>query len=162
MKKRYTLLFLFAVVIMAACGTKKPEPVSFQIEMTEYAFSPNTLELKVGQEVTLEFVNLGQLKHEIMFGKDVMRTNQRPSGYMVDMFTTGKVEPEIIAASEGAGEGEEEGHGGFMAVLPKNGDRVTIRFLVTPAMVGTWEMGCFEQDGVHYDAGMHGTVVVSK
>jgi uncharacterized cupredoxin-like copper-binding protein len=28
-------------------------------------------------------------------------------------------------------------------------------------MVGEWEMGCFEQDGVHYDAGMKGTLVVN-
>jgi uncharacterized cupredoxin-like copper-binding protein len=28
-------------------------------------------------------------------------------------------------------------------------------------MVGEWEIGCFSQDGVHYDAGMKGTFVVS-
>jgi hypothetical protein len=29
-------------------------------------------------------------------------------------------------------------------------------------MLGDWEMGCFEQDGVHYDAGMIGAVSVTQ
>jgi uncharacterized cupredoxin-like copper-binding protein len=35
-----------------------------------------------------------------------------------------------------------------------------LTFNVTEGMVGDWEMGCFEQDGVHYDAGMKGPVTV--
>jgi uncharacterized cupredoxin-like copper-binding protein len=27
-------------------------------------------------------------------------------------------------------------------------------------MVGEWEIGCFEQEGVHYDAGMHGPLTI--
>jgi hypothetical protein len=29
-------------------------------------------------------------------------------------------------------------------------------------MVGEGEMGCFSQEGVHFDAGMKGTVTVSQ
>jgi uncharacterized cupredoxin-like copper-binding protein len=55
---------------------------------------------------------------------------------------------------------EEMEHGGFMVVLPV-GAKATVTFTVTDDMVGEWEMGCFEQDGVHYDAGMKGAVTVS-
>jgi len=33
---------------------------------------------------------------------------------------------------------------------------------VTEEMVGEWEFGCFEQDGVHYTAGMKGMMVVTQ
>jgi hypothetical protein len=55
----------------------------------------------------------------------------------------------------------EEGHAGFMVVLGAGG-RGTMTFNVTEGMVGEWEIGCFEQIGVHYDAGMHGPVKVSR
>jgi hypothetical protein len=29
-------------------------------------------------------------------------------------------------------------------------------------MLGEWEMGCFELDGVHYDQGMVGTFIVTE
>jgi hypothetical protein len=33
---------------------------------------------------------------------------------------------------------------------------------VTEEMLGVWEMGCFEQDGVHYSSGMVGTITVRQ
>lgn len=158
---KWFLAFAFIALALSACGAKKtPEPVTYTIEMTEYAFSPNTLELKVGQQVTLVLVNKGALKHEIMFGRDVMMVNNRPSGYTEDMFKAGGVEPTVSGAVSMEEEEEEHG-GGFMVALDKTGDQATITFTVTKGMVGEWEMGCFEQEGVHYEAGMKGKVVVS-
>jgi plastocyanin len=58
------------VLLLAACGrAATPQPVTMTIEMTEFKFNPNSLDLKVGQQVTLELVNNGQLQHEIMFGR---------------------------------------------------------------------------------------------
>ncbi len=57
------------------------EPVTYTIEMSKYAFTPNTIEAKVGQQVTLELVNNGTLEHEIMFGRDTMMMEDRPNGY---------------------------------------------------------------------------------
>jgi uncharacterized cupredoxin-like copper-binding protein len=158
------LLIATLVLSFAACGrAATPQPVTMTVEMTEYAFTPNNLELKVGQQVTLELVNNGQLQHEIMFGREVMRVNNRPAGYQVDLFETGGVEPEVNIIEEGQmteGEEEEE-HAGFMAILGAGG-RGTMTFTVTGDMVGDWEMGCFEQEGVHYDAGMHGPVTITR
>src|SRR3990172_411323 len=87
MKRRifFPLLIAFGLFFVA-CSRKPPEPVSFTIEMSEYAFEPDTIEVKVGQEVTLELVNMGQLPHELMFGRQVMMMENRPNGYQVDMF----------------------------------------------------------------------------
>src|SRR3990172_10805131 len=159
MKRVLTLIFLSVIaLLLGACGGgAQPPPVSFTIEMSEYAFTPANLELKVGQEVTLKLVNKGQLQHEILFGREVVMTNNRPAGYQVDMFATGGVEPTVTQSIMP----EEEGmmHGNFMVVLPIGAD-ATMTFTVTKEMVGEWEMGCFEQDGVHFDAGMKGTVSI--
>jgi plastocyanin len=165
----YTLLSMLAVLV-AACAGSNPEPVaqlepvSYTIEMTEYAFSPERIEVKVGHEVTLELVNLGQISHELMVGQEVARLNNRPNGFHKDLFDAAHVEP-VITGGASAGGHASDGHGAdhsgsFMVVLPETGDQASMTFTVTEEMVGEWELGCFEQDGVHYDAGMKGTLVV--
>lgn len=156
---RFLVLLGAIALLLAACAKATPEPANFTIEMTEYAFNPSQIELQVGQEVTLNLVNKGQLEHEIMIGRDVMMMENRPSGYTLDFFENAGVEPMVMTEAEMPM--EEEEHQGFMVALPKTGDQATMTFTVTQDMVGEWEMGCFEQDGVHYDAGMKGTLVVS-
>ena len=160
MKKLFVPIILGVfTLVLVACGGGTPESVSYDINMTDYAYSPENLNLKVGQEVTLNLINSGQLQHEVMFGREVMKMDNRPAGYMVDMFEASGVEPEVH--QEGEPEHDEEMHEGFMVALPIDGTG-TIKFTVTEDMVGKWEMGCFEQDGVHYDAGMKGIVTVTK
>jgi len=93
-----------------------------------------------------------------MFGREVKTENNRPFGYQQDMFAVGGVTPSVTQSAM-SDEEVEEGHTGFMVVLPV-GAQATVTFEVTEGMVGDWEMGCFEQDGVHYDAGMKGPVSV--
>jgi plastocyanin len=158
------LLLLTASILVAACAQQTPEPVTYTIQMSEYAFTPDTIEAKVGQQVTLELVNNGTLEHELMFGRDVMMMDNRPNGYRSDMFLMANVEPQVIMMDEGmSGMGESvhgAGHTGFMLVLPKTRDKATLTFTVTENMQGEWEYGCFSQEGVHYDAGMKGKFVV--
>ena len=154
------VLILATIVLgLAACGgSAKSEPVTYDIDMTEYKFTPDALELKVGQQITLNLTNSGQLQHDFMIGRGVEMVNNRPAGYQTDMFAgeqpqvTQDIQPEA---------GHEMKHTGFAVILPV-GSKATVTFTVTDAMVGTWEMGCFEQDGVHYDAGMKGSVTVSQ
>lgn len=49
----------------------------------------------------------------------------------------------------------------LMVMMPVGADTTTVTFTVTEDMVGDWEIGCFELDGVHYTAGMVGSVTVS-
>jgi len=154
-------LVVIVSAFLAGCAKSTPELVSYTLEMREYNFTPDALELKVGQQVTINLVNKGTLSHEIMFGRDVMKMDNRPSGYQYDMFAESGSEPTVMAEMHMEGE-HEEGHTGFMVVLPKEGDTASLTFSMTDGMFGEWEIGCFEQEGVHYDAGMKGKVTVSK
>jgi uncharacterized cupredoxin-like copper-binding protein len=166
--KKIALLFCLGVLVglLAGCASPTPEPVSIDLHMSEYAFTPNAIEVKVGQPVTLNLINDGQLAHEVMFGKEVNMIENRPSGYHTDMFEAAGMEPGVTMAASEPMEGEmemhEAEHTGFMVVLPKTGDQATMTFTPTEAMLGEWEMGCFEQDGVHYQAGMKGVFTVSN
>jgi hypothetical protein len=57
--------------------------------------------------------------------------------------------------------GPEADHPGFMITLLPKGN-ATITFTVPKSKVGTWEMGCFTEDGVHYKEGMRGTFIVTN
>jgi plastocyanin len=151
----------FAALILVSCGgtAAELEPVAYTIDMKEYTFTPANLQLNVGEEVTLTMTNSGQLQHEIMFGRGVEMVNNRPAHYAEDMFEAGGVTPEVT--QDIMPEEEEEEIEGFMVILPI-GATATVTFPVTEGMVGEWEMGCFEQEGVHYDAGMKGPVTVSQ
>ena len=48
-----------------------------------------------------------------------------------------------------------------MVMQPVGSDPTVISFTVTEAMLGEWEIGCFELDGVHYTSGMVGTLTVN-
>lgn len=153
------ILATIAIGLVACGGGAKPEPVTYSIDMTEYKFIPDALELKVGQQVTLNLTNSGQLPHSLMFGRGVKTVNNRPTGYQTDMFAGGE-QPQVTQDIQPEA-GHEMEHTGFAVILPV-GAKATVTFAVTDDMVGTWEIGCFEQDGVHYDAGMKGSVTVSQ
>ena len=155
---------LLALLFITACEGEKPEPVRINIDMSEFAFTPDTIELRVGQEVTFNLINKGALSHEIMIGRDVMMMGGQPGGYQVDFFETVGVEPSVaVAGGEEmgmAGHDTEATHSGFMVSVPENGGAATVKFTVTDEMVGEWEIGCFAQEGVHYTAGMDGILFV--
>ncbi len=162
------LSILVVIVIMGATlvacggsgagGTRK-----LTLSMSDYAFKPATLELKVGETVTIELKNTGQLDHEVMFGRGLQKVNNRPGGYETDMFQAGGVTPTIVTQAEmKMPDGQHEHGTGVMVALPPGGKTATITFPVTEGMVGEWEMGCFQLSGVHYDSGMLGKVIVSK
>lgn len=58
-------------------------------------------------------------------------------------------------------DGHAHGHDGLMVMVPQGDETATMTFIVTEDMVGTWEIGCFQLEGVHYDAGMTGTLTVT-
>jgi plastocyanin len=165
----YWLLHAAFVLLLAACSggqpesSAKPEPVKFTIEMTEFAFQPAELQAKVGQEVTIDLVNSGALEHELMIGRDVKMTNSRPDGYEHDMFASAQAEPMVMGGKVDGMDmsGHDGEHTGFMVIVPNGSEKATVTFTTTEDMVGEWEIGCFSQDGVHYDAGMKGKFVVS-
>lgn len=165
MRQLRLLLFTFALLLAGCSSPAAAEPVTLTLEMSEYVFTPELLVVKVGQQVTINLVNRGELPHEVMFGREVMVMSGLPSGYMEDLFQVGRVMPSLSAA-EGKDvhldNPQSHGHNGYMVLLPAEGDQASLTFTVTKEMVGEWEMGCFEQDGVHYTAGMKGRLVVEE
>jgi hypothetical protein len=99
-----------------------------------------------------------------MIGRDVKMHDNRADGFEQDMFETAQVEPEVMGGMEGGMDmgsgGMSDEHTGFMVTVPNGGENAMIKFTATQDMVGEWEMGCFQQDGTHYDAGMRGKLVV--
>jgi plastocyanin len=164
------LLLACTVILLAACAgaqtesSEKHEPVHYTIQMTEFAFQPAELQVKVGQEVTIELANLGALEHELMIGREMMKDGSRPDGYRQDMFAEAHAEPVVVGGKEeGTGtSGHGSAHSGFMVTLPAGSENASITFTATEDMLGEWEIGCFSQEGVHYEAGMKGKLVVSE
>jgi hypothetical protein len=90
-----------------------------------------------------------------------MTMDGHPSGYQQELFEVAGVEPEVTMMEGMQEGGHEAGHTGFMVTLAKTGDTALMTFPVTKEMVGEWEMGCFELDGVHYTSGMKGKFIVT-
>jgi plastocyanin len=64
------MLALLAVFLLSACG---PGKVEKSVEMNEFKFTPDTLEVPAGAEVTLDLSNTGALEHNYIImvrGKD--------------------------------------------------------------------------------------------
>jgi uncharacterized cupredoxin-like copper-binding protein len=172
MKKIFFSLVMMTL-LLSACASAPPEPVEISIDMSEYAFSPDNIELFVGQEVTFILENVGQLEHELMIGRTVSMHDGMPSGFETDFFEAGGVEPVLIMEADEHSEDEEHdmeemdddaghGHEGFMAMVEPGHATATLSFTVTEDMLGEWEMGCFLLEGVHYTSGMSGSLTVSN
>lgn len=166
MQKLYLALIMgIGLVALSACGPSTPEALVMDISMAEFNFTPDVIEAKVGQQVTLNLTNRGALQHEIMFGRNAMMMDGQPNAYEMDMFSMAGMDPSVTfsAGMEDdmmMGEAGME-HGGFSVILPPGQQAAQMTFTVTEDMVGEWEFGCFEQDGVHYTAGMTGMMVVT-
>jgi uncharacterized cupredoxin-like copper-binding protein len=71
---------------------------------------------------------------------------------------------EEAADSADADEHDMDAMAGGVTMLfqPVGSDSSQVTFTVTEDMLGDWEMGCFQLDGVHYTSGMVGTLTVTN
>lgn len=79
--------------------------------------------------------------------------------------TMGDMEGDDMAGDDMAGDdmgdmGEMEDMGVMVVRAPTQS--ATLTFTVTEASVGTWQIGCFEEEGAHWDDGMKGTLTVEE
>ncbi len=65
MKKSLLMILtgLLIFMVLTACGAKK---YSFDVDMKEYSFTPSTLEVTAGAEVTINLENTGTLDHDMV------------------------------------------------------------------------------------------------
>lgn len=158
---RFTLAFVFVILALVAAGCASgPEKVEYSIEMSDFAYNPNTLEFKVGQEVTLHLTNSGALKHELMAGRNVITEDGVATGFEEDMFAN--TDPTVTLGEGTEHDANHEHVGGqFMVTVPENTGTADVTFLVTEEMVGEWDIACFLDGGSHYLQGMTGKIVVT-
>ncbi|MBI4278744.1 MAG: cupredoxin domain-containing protein [Armatimonadetes bacterium] len=184
--RRFLRIAGMALVMWSLAGVAwaSPSPASVTITMSEHKFEPQRVTVRAGSTVTIRLVNKGILDHEFMVGRTVTKGGpggNLPDGYMHDFFdglTVSAVSASGVARFE-AGEAKvtgeaaktlmaapkememEHGHHGFMITLKPKGQAV-IRLVVPASRAGSWEIGCFEQNGSHYLAGMKGTFTVTR
>jgi uncharacterized cupredoxin-like copper-binding protein len=134
-----------AVIVTTVVGTAigqglaQPDPaVVVRIELSEYAFSPAQVTLKVGRAVTLKVVNTGRTTH--MFASQYL----------------GSQDLEIEGADM-----EVDAPNGVKYVKLQPGKSAEIKF--TPTQKGTFDFACEVKTGgrTHRDRGMKGQLVVN-
>jgi uncharacterized cupredoxin-like copper-binding protein len=126
------------VVTAIGQGLAEPDPASVvRIELSEYAFSPSRVTLKVGRAITLKVVNRGRMTH--MFASQYL----------------GSQDLEIEGADM-----EVDAPNGVKYVKLRPGKSAEIKF--TPAQKGTFDFWCdVKTEGrTHRDRGMKGQLVV--
>lgn len=160
MKRIFTFLFLsLATLALAACSSSPPQK-EFTVEMTEFAYTPNIIEVQVGDEVVIHLKNKGALLHEFMVGRNMMMEGAMPAPFENNMFE--KQGPVMSGGSTNHDMGAMGGGDhGFMVSIPQGGEDMTMTFTVTEDMVGEWEIGCFADGGSHYTQGMTGKLIVN-
>lgn len=157
-----TIILLTALFLMGCGGSRDdvPATVEITIELREYRFGPEEIELYVGQEVTFILVNIGRNPHEFSIGREVAYTDEdRPNGYNDNFFDSGNALPDVTGGMDISDDPRHGGHGGFSVVVDEK-ETAEIKFVVTEEMQGRWELGCFWLDGIHYQSGMVGSLVV--
>lgn len=180
---RWTVLLGAAALLAAACGggaATADENGEIVITLNEFSFSPNNIEVSPGQTVTFVLNNEGEKEHEFMIGRNVNMVDGEANGFEHDFFEglMPTVDPMDAAMNMGdgdmdmgdgemdmgdgemdmGGEGDAE-HAGFMVVRePAETARITITIPADAS--GTWDIGCFEEDGAHWDDGMKGTLTI--
>ena len=65
MKKIFAIFPLFVLLTMTLVSCS-PKNVTIDMELTEYKFNPDSIEVSAGSEVTVNFTNKGTLEHEMV------------------------------------------------------------------------------------------------
>ena len=75
---RVLAVVMTTTLLLAACGAPAPASVpsgasrTVRIDMSDFFFSPTTVNLDPGETVTLMLKNFGTLEHEFMAGRDAI------------------------------------------------------------------------------------------
>ena len=134
-----------------------------EVDMTDMAFTPKSLEVKAGETVRFVLVNNGQLLHEFNLGNAAMHAAHQKE--MLEMQQSGMLTP--TGVGRGAMDHSAMGHGSMEMPGMKHDDPNSV--LVEPGKTSelTWtfskadnlEFACNVPG--HYQAGMVGKVKVA-
>lgn len=105
-----------------------------EVEMSEFRFSPETLEVKAGETIRFRVRNAGRIEHEMVFG-DAAELKEHAE----------QMRKQPMLAHHGSG---------GLTLKPGTSGEMTWTF----TSAGQFQVGCLIPG--HYEAGMVGTVVV--
>jgi len=183
-----TAMILAVSVLAAACGgggqtsgdSGGPD-AHIRVNMTEYGFGSDVIEVRAGQTVEFLLKNSGDLDHEFMIGREVTATmGGMATGFEHDFFE-GLMPivdpPEAVMDMESMDmddmdmddmdmddmdmDGHDDHHHGFMVVLAP-GATASVTVTIPDDAVGDWEIGCFLDKGTHWSSGMHATLRITS
>ena len=169
---------------------QEEEALRIEVVLDEYSFSPDPLRIPAGRPVTLVIRNVGRFPHEFMAGREPAGDDFEQDLFADLHVNIEKVEmdhadhgAEAAAQSEHAehdpaehehgatepahddheqeaagGHAHGEGHEHGTMVENQPGETHVMSFTLPESRRGEWTTGCFLPG--HYDAGMHGTLVV--
>lgn len=110
------------------------------------------LRLKSGARYELVFENAGQMKHEVLLGRDVIEDDGRPRNYREHLLAAVPVDVEIKTTVAGEEREIEIETNGIIELELDPGVRIAVNFKLPSQTKGEWELGCFIAG--HYEAGM--------
>ena len=188
MARSTTAMILAVSMLAAACGSGgdggeatgaggDPD-AHIRVNMTEYGFGSDVIEVRAGQTVEFLLKNSGDLDHEFMIGREVtVGMDGMATGFGHDFFeglmptvdppevgmVMGSMEIEMDTDGHDDGsmdmdtDGHDDGHHGFMVTLGP-GATASVTVAIPDDAVGDWEIGCFRDKGSHWSSGMHATL----
>ena len=188
MARSTTAMILAVSMLAAACGSGgdggeatgaggDPD-AHIRVNMTEYGFGSDVIEVRAGQTVEFLLKNSGDLDHEFMIGREVtVGMDGMATGFGHDFFeglmptvdppevgmVMGSMEIEMGTDGHDDGsmemdtDGHDDGHHGFMVTLGP-GATASVTVTIPDDAVGDWEIGCFRDKGSHWSSGMHATL----
>lgn len=181
-------LSVFVSALLSSCGgddSSLPGVRQVKIEMTDSKFTPDVVDVKVGETVKLVFTNNGALRHEAVIGDEITQIqNEQQMQALLGASTTIPITTDPPAAAPTSLPGTQPAHGrsarihaasaavallahpsvfahpgmsaaNVVSVEPGATGEITFTF----AKVGTLLMGCHETG--HYAAGMVGTINIT-
>ena len=159
-------------------------PTVVTVDMNEYSFQVDntpagtSLALKAGTLYDLTIKNIGEMGHEIWFGRNTKLKDGRVDGYSDNLFTGVDMAVRIqLTKSDSPLEVDTTA---FYEVFLNPKEAATLEFTLPKTAVGKWELGCFQPlpmamtpvagataaadappQPSHYDVGMKLPMVVS-
>ncbi len=147
-----------------ATGAGGDPDAHIRVNMTEYGFGSDVIEVRAGQTVEFLLKNSGDLDHEFMIGREVtVGMDGMATGFGHDFFEglMPTVDPPEVGMVMGSmdmdTDGHDDGHHGFMVTLAPGGT-ASVTVTIPDDAVGDWEIGCFRDKGSHWSSGMHATL----
>ena len=167
---------------------QEAEPLRIDVTLNEYSFAPEPLRIPAGRQVTLVIRNAGKVPHEFMAGREVAGNDFRQDLF-ADLHVNIEQAEQVAAGhgdhddhaeadEHGAGHDADAGHNHAAAhdapddgghahdaghehgtmVEAAAGETFLMTFTLPEDRRGEWATGCFLSG--HYEAGMHGTLIV--